>query len=64
MDYRKNEYEDSYQFVLEQQQKIVNAFKNGVNLKQVIKDRETSVIPYLKLFFTNSNVSSVISQAF
>ncbi len=41
VDYRKNEYEDSYQFVLEQQQKIVNAFKNGVNLKQVIKDRET-----------------------
>lgn len=41
VDYMKNEYEDSYQFVLEQQKKIVDSFKNGVNIKQIIKDRET-----------------------
>lgn len=40
VDYMKNEYEDSYNFVLEQQQRIVESFKNGVNIKQVIKDRE------------------------
>ena len=40
VDYMKNEYEDGYQFVLDQQQKIVDGFKDGANIKQVIKDRE------------------------
>lgn len=40
-DYMKNEYEDSYNFVLEEQQRIVDSFKNGVNIKQVMKDRES-----------------------
>lgn len=40
VDYMKNEYEDAYNFVLDEQQKIVNAFKDGANIKQVIKDRE------------------------
>lgn len=41
VDYMKNEYEDSYNFVLEQQQRIVDSFKNGANIKQIIKDRES-----------------------
>lgn len=41
VDYMKNEYEDSYNFVLEQQQRIVDSFKNGANIKQVMKDRES-----------------------
>ena len=40
IDYMKNEYEDSYQFVVEEQQKIVDNFKDGANIKQIIKDRE------------------------
>ncbi len=40
VDYKKNEYEDGYQFVLEQQAKIVESLKDGVNIKQVMKNRE------------------------
>lgn len=40
IDYMKNEYEDSYNFVAEQHKKIVDSFKDGVNIKQIIKDRE------------------------
>lgn len=36
----KKEYEAVYQFVLEEQKKIVENLKNGTNIKQVIKDRE------------------------
>ncbi len=41
VDEMKSEYKDSYDFVLEQQSRIVDCLKNGVNIKQVIKDRET-----------------------
>ena len=41
IDTMKNEYEESYQFVLEQQRRIVNSFRNGVNMKQLMKDRES-----------------------
>lgn len=41
VDYVKNEYEDAYHFVLEQQQKMEESFKDGANVKQVIKNRET-----------------------
>ena len=41
VDYVKNEYEDGYNFVLEQQERIVQSFKDGTNVKQIIKDRET-----------------------
>lgn len=41
VDYRKDEYQESYDFVLEQQKKMVQSFKDGVHIKQVIKDRET-----------------------
>ena len=41
IDYIKNEYEDSYNFVLDEQQKIAQAFRDGANIKFVIKDRET-----------------------
>lgn len=40
VDYVKNEYEDSYQFVREQQEKMVESFKDGTNIKQIIKNRE------------------------
>lgn len=40
VDYVNKEYEDMYQFVLEQQEKIVQSFKDNVNIKQVIKNRE------------------------
>ena len=40
VDERKKEYEEVYQFVLDQQKKMVESFKNGVNIKQVMKDRE------------------------
>lgn len=41
VDYMKEEYEEVYNFVLEEQQRIVENFKEGTNIKQVIKDRET-----------------------
>ena len=41
VDFVKNEYEDSYQFVLEQQQKIAESFRDGTNVKPIIKNRET-----------------------
>lgn len=41
VDYMKDEYKDVYDFVLEQQEKIAQSFKDGVNIKQIIKDRET-----------------------
>lgn len=41
IDTMKNEYEESYQFVLDQQRRIVNSFRNGVNMKQLMKDRES-----------------------
>jgi len=41
IDYIKDEYKEVYDFVLEQQEKIVKNFKDGANIKQVIKDRET-----------------------
>lgn len=40
VDYMKNEYEDGYHFILEQQEKIVESFKDGANMKQIIKNRE------------------------
>lgn len=40
IDYIKNEYEDAYNFVLEEHEKIVQSFKDGVNIKQIIKQRE------------------------
>lgn len=40
VDDRKKEYEEPYNFILEQQEKIVESFKDGVNIKQVIKSRE------------------------
>lgn len=41
IDYVKEEYEEAYNFVLEQQEKIVQGFKDGANIKQIIKDRES-----------------------
>lgn len=41
VDYMKNEYEDAYNFVLDELGKIVQNFKDGANVKLVIKDRET-----------------------
>ena len=41
IDEMKKEYEEVYDFVLEEQRKIVDSFKNGVNIKPIIKDRET-----------------------
>lgn len=35
------EYKQAYEFVLEQQQKLRTQLKDGVNIKTVIKDRET-----------------------
>ena len=35
------EYKDVYNFVLEQQEKIQYQFKDGANIKQIIKDRQT-----------------------
>ena len=40
VDEMKEEYKQVYDFVLEQQQKIVEEFKDGVNVKNVIKARE------------------------
>ena len=40
VDYMKDEYKDDYEFVLEQKEKIESSFKDGTNIKQVIKDRE------------------------
>lgn len=37
----KDEYKEIYDFVLEEQKKIYSSFKDGVNIKTVIKDRET-----------------------
>lgn len=37
----KDEYKEIYDFVLEEQKKIYSLFKDGVNIKPVIKDRET-----------------------
>ena len=37
----KDEYKEIYDFVLEEQKKIYSSFKDGVNIKPVIKDRET-----------------------
>ncbi len=37
----KEEYKNVYQFVLEQQERIRTAFKEGANIKTVIKDRQT-----------------------
>ena len=41
VDEMKDEYKEVYDFVLEQQQKIVEEFKDGTNVKNVIKSRET-----------------------
>lgn len=35
------EYKKIYDFVLEEQNRIVSSFKEGINIKQIIKDRET-----------------------
>lgn len=40
IDEMKNEYREVYDFVRDEQEKIVNSFKDGVNIKQVIKSRE------------------------
>ena len=40
IDYIKEEYKEVYDFVLAEQEKIVESFKDGANIKQVIKDRE------------------------
>ena len=40
VDYMKDEYKEVYDFVLEQQKKIVEGFKDGANIKQIIKARE------------------------
>lgn len=40
VDYIKDEYKEVYDFVLDQHNKIVENFKDGVNIKQVIKARE------------------------
>lgn len=40
VDYMKEEYQAPYDFVLEEQQKIVEAFKDGANIKQIIKNCE------------------------
>lgn len=37
----KEEYKEIYDFVLEEQRKISSSFKDGINIKTVIKDRET-----------------------
>lgn len=37
----KEEYKNVYQFVLEQQERIRTAFKEGTNIKTIIKDRQT-----------------------
>ncbi len=37
----KDEYKEIYDFVLEEQKKIYSLFKDGVNIKPVIKDRGT-----------------------
>lgn len=37
----KDEYKEIYDFVLDEQNKIVSSFKEGSNIKLVIKDRET-----------------------
>ncbi len=40
VDEMKDEYVNLYDFVLEQQKKMESCFKDGANMKQVIKDRE------------------------
>lgn len=40
IDEMKKEYKEIYDFVLDEQQKIVESFKDGTNIKQIIKDRE------------------------
>lgn len=40
VDDMKEEYKQAYDFVLEQQKKIVESLKDGTNIKQVIKNRE------------------------
>lgn len=37
----KEEYKEAYEFVLDQQQKIRTLLKDGVNIKPILKDRET-----------------------
>lgn len=37
----KDEYKEVYDFVLNEQKRIVTSFKDGTNIKTVIKDRET-----------------------
>ncbi len=40
VDHVKDEWVSAYEFVREEQQKIVSCLKDGANIKQVIKDRE------------------------